>query len=706
MPMSSEVSQALSLVYDIDGVVINDGNFTHVGRDMVNTVNNTVIHQFYAPPTISAAANLREVVEWLSALNFRLIYRDNLTKRAPGTGLWFLKSKKFRRWLKERVGILWVTGIPGAGKTLLATIILDYLQGKFLRDVSKRLEDHEVLVCFVYCRYTEPVQVSDILAAFVRQALERHQTLLGLVEPLYLRHQLEDTRPSEEELVDLLVRISKSFKRAFYILDGLDEALDDAIKHRLIIILSSLEVHLLITSRPLQYLQDCLPTANHCEVCAEEDDIARLIQLKIEQNPMLKRLVEQYTLREELFCAIQKNARGMFLHAVLQLDRLQHCLTVNDIRENLNRLPPSIEDVYEQTLQRILTAPEPKATHGKRLLLCVLFAQQPLSTLDLRYALATWDKQTFDWQAVIPEESLVALCHGLITVESSSGTVRLIHDTAKDALQRRWLALDGRPHLSLASICIARMVDCGLLESKIQGVFEFHASYRSNPLLEYAYEHWSYHVHQCGPLNEIHAMVQDFLVCCSSFPVAMPPRFTLLSYFSPIHLAAAHNLSHQVSILIGKGYDVNATSVGGGWTPLILAAAKGNVEVISGLLRYSQAREPHVSPRGSFRASVRSKLLRFPSSWRSPESNGGSLEPHGPLPPILVNAFTEDGWTALMWAADGGHIEAVRLLLLFPRIDLNAVDQDGRTALLLAFRGGHEGVIKVLMEAGARPPGR
>ena len=55
-----------------------------------------------------------------------------------------------------------------------------------------------------------------------------------------------------------------------------------------------------------------------------------------------------------------------------------------------------------------------------------------------------------------------------------------------------------------------------------------------------------------------------------------------------------------------------------------------------------------------------------------------------------VNAKDEDGSTALMWAAQEGHTEAMEMLVATCVADVNAISKDGMTALMFAASGGHK----------------
>ena len=67
-----------------------------------------------------------------------------------------------------------------------------------------------------------------------------------------------------------------------------------------------------------------------------------------------------------------------------------------------------------------------------------------------------------------------------------------------------------------------------------------------------------------------------------------------------------------------------------------------------------------------------------------------------------VNAASQSGWTALMYAALGGHLEAAQALL-GAGAQPDAANADGARALMLAAHQGHADVVRLLLQAGARP---
>lgn len=66
-----------------------------------------------------------------------------------------------------------------------------------------------------------------------------------------------------------------------------------------------------------------------------------------------------------------------------------------------------------------------------------------------------------------------------------------------------------------------------------------------------------------------------------------------------------------------------------------------------------------------------------------------------------INAASPSGWTALMYAALGGHLDAAQALLGAGALP-DAANADGARALMLAAWQGHEGIVRLLLQAGAR----
>jgi hypothetical protein len=107
---STKPEEQVSLLEGATDLTITGGSFNAAGRDVnittTTTVNNIIINFLDGKPLSDA-----DILEWLSAINYRAIQMDNFEKVAPGTGQWFLQSEIFLRWLMSQEGILWGTGM-------------------------------------------------------------------------------------------------------------------------------------------------------------------------------------------------------------------------------------------------------------------------------------------------------------------------------------------------------------------------------------------------------------------------------------------------------------------------------------------------------------------------------------------------------------------------------------------------------------------
>ena len=66
-----------------------------------------------------AEAKETKILDWLSSVEYSLKHRAIYDRRLPGTGQWLLDCGRFGRWLEHGNPVLWCTGGPGVGKTVL-----------------------------------------------------------------------------------------------------------------------------------------------------------------------------------------------------------------------------------------------------------------------------------------------------------------------------------------------------------------------------------------------------------------------------------------------------------------------------------------------------------------------------------------------------------------------------------------------------------
>ncbi|KAH6905009.1 hypothetical protein BKA70DRAFT_1431583 [Coprinopsis sp. MPI-PUGE-AT-0042] len=301
-----------------------------------------------------------------SIANFRKIHIATLGRATPGTGLWIFNWETFE-----------------SGSTLMA---FWRLCGAL---ECRGLPDKPICVAYVYIRYSDHAKatVRGILEVLVKQMAERHTGCLALAKEVYASHSREEPQATEEELLFLLQRFTAMMSVTFYVLDALDEAPTD----------KDIELHI-------------------------AKEISRSAEFRAILGPA------NAALRDEIVSTIKQKCRGMFLHAALQLDTLQDCTSVFDVKKTLEEFPNPIQGVYTQTWKRILDQPKKKALLAKSVLMWVLTATWSMMMEELQHAVATCpDSYHFDTNRRVPGEILIGLCQGLVDVES--GLVHLVRES-------------------------------------------------------------------------------------------------------------------------------------------------------------------------------------------------------------------------------------------------------------------------------------
>ncbi len=165
--------------------------------------------------------------------------------------------------------------------------------------------------------------------------------------------------------------------------------------------------------------------------------------------------------------------------------------------------------------------------------------------------------------------------------------------------------------------------------------------------------------------------------------------FTVLTLFaveSPLHEAVYRDDFATAKRLLAGGADAKATNRYG-ITPLSLASANGNAEVVTLLLK-AGADANTTSPGGE------TVLMAAARSGRN--SAVSALLQAG----AAVNAKERRGQTAIMWAAAEGHTDVVKTLIA-AGADFKAQLDSGFSPLTFAVREGHKETALALIEAGA-----
>ncbi|KAH7186730.1 nucleoside phosphorylase domain-containing protein [Fusarium oxysporum] len=276
------------------------------------------------------------ILDWLTPVNYGAQQSDYFGNRQQGTGQWFLESAEYREWLDADGKTLFCPGIPGAGKTILSSIVINDLHTRFSVNPN-------IGIAYIYCNFRQEQEqkINSLLASLVKQLSRGWHGLPECVNSLYGKHKKNATRPLVEELSATLQYAIELYTKVFIIVDALDEcqALDDCRGKLLSEILRHQDrsaVNLFATSRPIPDITKIFQQTLCLEIRATKDDVTLYLERHIGTlRPVIK---TNSRLQEQIKIGISDAVDGMFLLAHIYLQFFKDKVTENDVRSALKEI--------------------------------------------------------------------------------------------------------------------------------------------------------------------------------------------------------------------------------------------------------------------------------------------------------------------------------------------------------------------------------
>ncbi|KAI9148367.1 26S proteasome non-ATPase regulatory subunit [Paramyrothecium foliicola] len=589
-----------------------------------------------------------------------------------------LQRPEFRDWTTAARGVtLWCTGLPGIGKTIYASYIIEALR-------KRRSEDNSGLA-YIYFTYKDaelqtPV---NIIASILQQLISQSPADAHSLVNLHAQHVGENTRPSVGEIVSLLQDVFRRFSKVYVIVDALDECsdVDDA--------------------RPLPDLEKLLDDAIHIEVEASPTDIENYLGQRLESTRSIQiHLAQDSLLQETIVSVILEKVNGMFLMARLYLDTLVNKTTRRKIKSALETLPEGLDSIYEELMVRVkLQNPKDHAELAVRVLGWIFHTARPLTVTEIQTALAIEQgDSSLDEDGIPNRDLLVSICAGMVMINNTGDTISLVHYTAQEYFQRSGKRLLDHANKDIAATCMTYLqFDSFNYEiSDLSSKDVFFELLKDHPLLGYAAQHWGDHLRQAGDKEANEQAIEILededkvhLICWlkeSADNQAKGTYFRPRAQASGLALASSFGLTATLSKAIDAGLSVHEKD-STGQTALHRAVEKGHVDTAALLLKAG--------------STVNSKDL---AGWTALHEAASKAD--AAIAKLLVDHGADvdivDGYstTPLYRAAEAGA-EAVVRLLLHKQADVTVANSYLQTALHRAADRGHITVVELLLKHGA-----
>ncbi|KAK7013936.1 ANK-REP-region domain-containing protein, partial [Favolaschia claudopus] len=386
------------------------------------------------------AIKKNDIMDWLTTINFYQRQDTIFETWQEGTGQWFLSLPEFKNWLSNSERVLWCEGPPGAGKTVLSSLVVKHIEDKF--------QTPKVGLAYIYINHKElGTQTPTALFASLCKQLLVDKPLPSKLQDLWQYHSKRNTQPTLADVLCVLQIVLLEYSSIYLVIDALDEYFNITDKHRAIFIQNVVEIikqfpiHLMITTRPNNMSQSRFSNRQLVPITAEQVDITLYIETQFNHSDNLRQLLENRPeLKVDIQLAIVQDVNGMqlnrFLLAKLRIDHLGIQTTVASLQGALTTLPSTLTAAYEVTMARINAQPEGFQKLAKKTLMWVSKALRPLSVAELCQILAVEPGDTSLRPEKMPDiETILAACAGLVTVDKELSVVRVVHYTAQNWLE-------------------------------------------------------------------------------------------------------------------------------------------------------------------------------------------------------------------------------------------------------------------------------
>lgn len=291
--------------------------------------------------------------------------------------------------LSDTKPLLWISGPPDIGKTILSSAIFT--------DIQATSQAADCIAIFSCDANDRPSTLMDVLfgsiIAQIATKVQPEHLVHGLPQCLinawqksarFGRKSLSKSDLPQYILFDMAVLL----RRTWVIIDGLDEMMEPERVRELLDIASALgpSFRLAVLSRATSTIKKTLGHLSQIEIenSDVQGDISRYIEARSKELPL-----DNDKIRQNVSQAVNSKSEGMFLWARLIMADLSTATCQADMEQILLQYPVGLSGVYDRFLEGIASQAIHRQRLAQNILQWVCCACRPLRIDDLASALSS-----------------------------------------------------------------------------------------------------------------------------------------------------------------------------------------------------------------------------------------------------------------------------------------------------------------------------
>jgi hypothetical protein len=266
---------------------------------------------------------LCKIRQWLCAPDPSTNYQKALKLRQADTGLWLLESEEYASWKTKTntASALWLYGIPGCGKTILSSTIL--------QDVLEYCQDDPGKVTVYFFFDFNDVQKQDpekMLRSLLSQLSQRSIRIPSSLDALFSSCENGERQPSGFALLDVLRLMIQEIPQVYIVIDALDECTQ---RIELMDILETMagwqlwNLRLLVTSRRERDIESSLESLvdGQNQICLQstlvDKDIQRYVRQRLSDDKRLRKWEKDAVIMRNIETTLVDGAQGMCVYSTI-----------------------------------------------------------------------------------------------------------------------------------------------------------------------------------------------------------------------------------------------------------------------------------------------------------------------------------------------------------------------------------------------------